>query len=47
MLTVFELERQLKGPTFKLLFENIQSKMHLTRWGGTAEAGGGGGGLDG
>jgi hypothetical protein len=33
MLTVFELERQLKGPT--------KSNMHLARSGGTAEAGGG------
>jgi len=39
MLTVFELERQLKGPTFKATFWKIHSKMHLARSGGTAEAG--------
>jgi hypothetical protein len=33
MLTVFELERQLKGPT--------KSNMYLARSRGTAEAGGG------
>jgi hypothetical protein len=29
----------------RLLFENIPSKMHLARWGGKAEAGGGGEGV--